>query len=53
MNKKLNNLRAAIIMLELKQGYLSFTLEDKRELEKLKREYNTLSKTINVGERRD
>ena len=46
MNKKLKQLKTAITLLELKQEYLSFTKEDKKELEQLKKEYNELAKLI-------
>lgn len=43
-NDKLKSIRTAIIMLELKKEYLSFSHKDELELKRLKEYYNTLSK---------
>lgn len=43
-NKKLKELRTAIIMLELKKEYLSFSYEDEKELKRLKEYYYAITK---------
>ena len=47
MNQKLKDLKATIIMLELKREYLSFTHKEEEELKKLKEYYNQLAKNTN------